>query len=321
MRKTEAIMNIAIKDNIIPNLEEKIKEAVEKERRVYPCRSNRASQIGHPCERYLVYKRTQWEKETPPSLDKLFIFNGGNLIEKMALQYLEKAGFSVLSQQRDFEDKRLGITGHIDGFLLDPATGKKFPLEIKGISPYEFDKINAIEDFLYSRRYYMRAYPAQLQLYLYLSEYEHGLFLLINKLTYQPKAIWCQLDYDFVENLLKKVERVNKHIEQNTLPERIDDYDICSQCSFAHICLPSLKHKEGIEIVDNAELEEKIDRLQELRDVVKEYKTIENEIKKYEGKEIAVGKYLITGKWVVREIPPQPQRTIKFWQRKIIRLE
>ncbi|RKY38610.1 MAG: hypothetical protein DRP75_04200 [Candidatus Omnitrophota bacterium] len=83
-----------------------------------------------------------------------------------------------------------------------------------------------------------------------------------------------------------------------------------------------MKHKEGIEIVDNTELEEKVDRLQELKDYVKEYKQLDDEIKKYtEGKEVAVGKYLIAGKWIVRELPPQPQRTVKFWQRKIIRLE
>jgi len=315
--------NPVVKDNIIPDVEQRIKEAIGKERRVYPCRSNRASQIGHPCERYLVYKRTSWEKEEAPTVDKMFIFGGGNLIEKMALQYLEKAGFSVISQQRDFEDKRLGITGHIDGLLYDPVTGKKFPLEIKGISPYEFDKVNAIEDFLHSRRHYMRGYPAQLQLYLYLSEYEYGLFLLINKLNYQPKAIWCQLDYDFVEDLLKKVERVNKHIEKKTLPERISDYDVCSQCSFKHICLPDLKNLPRIEIISDTELEEKIDRLEELKPLVKEYNQIDAEIKKFtEGKEnLSVGKYIITGKWVERKMPPQPERVVKFWHKKIIKVE
>lgn len=298
----------------------KVKESKKKKQRIYPCRSNRASQIGHPCERYLVYMRTSWDKQELPSVEKEFIFEGGRFIEKLALNDLEEAGFELSNQGRDFEDKKLGITGHVDTMIR--VNGTKVPCEIKGISPFDFDKINEPDDMLKSKKTWIRGYPAQLQMYLYLCNRDIGLFYLKNKLTYEPKEIWMGLDYEYCEELLKKAERINTHVANNTLPDRISEYDTCSDCAFKHICLPDLKNLPGIEFMDNAAVEEKIDRLEELKPFVKEHKALDEEIKKLvEGKEnISCGKYLISGKWVKKIMPPQPEKTIQYWQKKIIRI-
>lgn len=299
----------------------KVIETKKKEQRVYPCRSNRASQLGHPCERYLVYMRTAWEQKAIPPVEKEFIFDGGRVIEKLALEELEKAGFELSNQGRDFEDKRLGITGHVDTMLR--VNGHRIPCEIKGISPFEFDKIDTAKDMLKSKKHYIRAYPAQLQLYMYLSNCEKGLFYIKNKLTYKPKEIWMALDYEYCEELLQKAERINQHLEKGTLPDRIEDYDLCMECDFKHICLPDLKKGEGLEVIDNAELQELLDRMEELKEAYGEYQAIEKKVKKMvEGKEkLICGEWLITGKYITKKIPPQPEKEITYWQKKIIKIE
>ncbi len=309
--------------DIMPQIDivAKVLETKKLAQRVYPVRSNRASQLGHPCERCLVYWRTCWEKAQLPPIEREFIFDGGKLIEKLALQEIADAGFTVTNQGRDFEDKNTEITGHIDAILV--YDGKKYPCEIKGISPFHFDKINTAEDMLKAKDSWIKAYPAQLQLYLYLSNQEMGLFYIKNKLTFVPKQIWVTLDYDYCESLLQKAERINKHIKDNTLPERINDIEICMKCEFKHICLPDLKRAEGMQIIENEELEMLLNRLEELKEAYKEYQQIEEKIKTMvEGKEnIICGNWLITGKYIIKKIPPQEAKEVKYWQKKIIKLE
>ena len=305
------------------DIDKKIDEVYEKERRVYPCRSNRASQLGHPCERYLVYMRTAWDKQTLHPVELEYIFEGGRVIEKIALQRLEKAGFNPTNQGRDFEEKKYSITGHIDTMIeISELKNGKMPCEIKGISPFEFDKINSTEDMLLSKRFWMRQYPAQLQLYLLMSEKEIGLFFIINKLTFKHKTIWMAIDYEFCEELVKKAIRIDKHIAENTLPDRIDDFDVCMNCSFRQHCMPDLKAIEGVQFIDDIELEENLNRIEELKPLVKEYEELDSKIKKtVEGKEkLSVGKWLITGKWVEFLKAATQEQKIKFWKRKVIKL-
>lgn len=320
-------MRLAQVPEIPIDIEKKVEEAYSKERRVYPCRSNRASALGHPCERYLTYMRTSWEQQTLPPVDREFIFEGGRMIEKyIAIPRLEKAGFTISNQGRDFEDKKYSITGHVDGMLGTGgeagAPQAKYPLEIKGISPFEWEKIDSAEDMLLSKRVWVRGYPAQLQLYLFLSEKPVGLFYLINKLTYKGKPIWLPIDYDFCEELVKKAERINKHVAENTLPERTLKADTCMKCSFRHICLPDLKNVEGIEFIDDAELEALIDRFEELRAGKKEYDAIDRQIKDMvEGRDnLNIGKWLISGQWIEKVIPAKEETTQKYWKKKIIRI-
>lgn len=303
-------------------------EAKKAQQRVYPCRSNRASQLGHPCERYLVYLRTQWEKASLPPIEREFIFSGGRNIEELAIEDLKNAGFKITQQGRDFELKEQGITGHVDSLIS--LNGNTYPVEIKGISPFQFDKLNSAEDMLNSDKSYIRAYPAQLQLYLFMAaekgltsqDNPEGLFYIKNKLTFMPKEIWVSLDLSYVEKLLKKAERINKHMQNKTLPDKIKDVTVCLDCPFAHLCTPDIRKAESIEIVENLEVEEAINRWFKLKEVNTEYIKLDNAIKKYcNGKDNKIlGDYLITGKLVKKNIPPQEAKTIEYWQKKIVRV-
>lgn len=299
------------------NFLNKVIETKEKRIKNYPCKSNRASQCGHPCERYLVLSRTRWQEKTLHDVTLEFIFEGGRLIEDMALQEIREAGITVIEQQSAFEWKDIELTGHLDAKIV--LNGKAIPLEIKGYSHYRFEKLNNVTDFFNSKKHYIQMVPAQLMMYMLNTESETGVLYLKDKLTYRPKIIPVDLDYDYCEKIVQKLERVNKHVKENTLPDPVDNYELCQDCGFIHICLPELK-AEAIEITDDPDFEEKLNRWEELKPDIKEYSQLDRYIKeKIKGNEkIIVGDFLITGKWIERkgyEIKPS-----KYWKSRIVNL-
>ncbi len=294
------------------NIDEKVREVYESGRRVFPCRSNRASSIGHPCVRYLVYSRKDWEKKVLPSVELLWIFEGGSFIEDLATKRLRKAGYLITNQQRDFEDKKNGITGHIDGYIATPEEPTKtYPLEIKGINQFSWEKINSIEDMLKSKQVWMKGYPAQLQLYLYLAEKEEGCFYIINKGNLQGKTIWMSLDYQYCEELLKKAEKINSYLDNNDYPDRMPyDVDVCSKCDFKHICSPLTNNPSQVEIIADKNIEDKLNRRGELEPISKEFKALDEGLK-------AIGKKmikdnLVVGDWIIARKKTDKRTTIKI---------
>lgn len=277
-----------------------VNESKAKKIKQWPTHSNRASLMGHPCERFLVYKRTRWQEEALYDMGRQYIFDEGNLHEGAVLRTLEEAGFKLIEQQRPFEWKKYQITGTIDAKILND--GKVIPIEIKSFSDWSWRAINSIEDMLKSKAVYMRGYPAQMQLYLLLDEKEEGAFILKNKTNGFLKQIDVKLDFSFGESLIQKAERINAHIQAGTLPDRIlYDDNVSGVCSFAHICLPEVTHNATL--IDDPEMEIKLDRREALKSIVDEYKDLEEGIKTYfKGKpESIIGKWKITSKEVSRK--------------------
>lgn len=244
-------------------IKEKIDTMMDAKRRVYPCHTNRASTLGFPCDRYCVFSRTRWEDRKVPDLRLQYIFEVGRWAEKMLLRMMEDAGIEVLQQQRDFHDKEHEISGHVDTFAI--CDGSTFPVEIKSMNEFIWGQIGTIDDMLTSKHAHVRKYPAQLMLYLYLSEYERGCFLFENKQTGEPNEIWVDLDYEYCEELIQKADRVNAHVKAGSIPDRIKyDPDVCDRCDFAHICLPPIENREGLLI----EMEPDIEAALEIRETV-----------------------------------------------------
>ncbi len=291
------------------NVEEKVLNHFESKKRVFPCRSNRASSMGHECARYLTYCRTRWEDKRLPEPGLLYIFNYGNTIEDMAIKRLQAAGFKISNQQRDFEDKQTGITGHIDCFLAN-GDGKEYPCEIKSMSPYIWDTIDSVEDMYKSDKKWVRGYPGQLQLYLLLSEKEEGLFYLVNKLTSQGKDIWMKLNYGYAESLLKKAEEINRNVIANTVPNRIPyNPEMCRGCDFEHICLPPAENNEELLIEAEPVIEEALNRRAEVEVMSKEYSKLDKKIKDYiktrASDKINIGDWFIEKKTTVSMSKPK----------------
>lgn len=281
-----------------------VKEYKASKQRVYPCHVNRASSLGHPCERYLVYMRTMWDKMELPEITREFIFAGGRMIEDMALAEMKEAGIEVTNQGRDFFDEKYKISGHVDCFVAKVENGKKpnrFPCEIKGINSFDFPKINSVEDMLKSKKSWTRAYPAQLQLYMFMSNKEEGLFYIKNKLTYEPKQIWVRLDYGYCEELLQKCERINKHIKEKTMPDQIVDYQTCKTCQAKHFCRPDIVFGDGFGFLEDSEVEGLLERRAKLEKNATEYKNIDKQIKEGLKNHMKDRAVLMCGKWTIEK--------------------
>ena len=93
---------------------EKLDEYVAAQRKISPQHVNRASNLGHPCLRYLVYCRTRWQDMTLHPVSLQYIFMGGQAEEADGVKLLHEAGIEIIEQQKSFFWKEYQISGHLD---------------------------------------------------------------------------------------------------------------------------------------------------------------------------------------------------------------
>jgi len=305
------------------NIISQIKEAKAKRIKVYPCYVPRASEIGHPCERYLVYSITNWQDRTPHGPELEFIFEGGRVVEDLAIKDFEEAGFKVYRPEPDkaIAESKPRISGHVD-IRVDFGDGKVYTGEIKGLNKYDFDSLNCLQDFFDSKKVWIRKYPAQLMTYLFIKGEDRGFFYLKSIPGFQPKMIWVDLDLDYMESILQKTERIERHIKEETVPDPIGDYSVCEHCAFLHLCTPELK-RTALEMIEDEDLEAKIDRWNDLKPFHKEYRELDRDIKKkLEGHErLSVGNYLIQGKLIERKAYTADIKASSYWKHKIVKVK
>jgi len=299
---------------------QKILDGKKKNIQVRPQYVTRASEVGFPCERYLVYSITNWRDRQPHSAETELIFEGGRVIEDLAIQDLTDAGFKVYRPEPDkaCAEAKPALSGHID-VRVDFGDGKVYTGEIKGLNHIDFCKINSIYDMQHSRKPWLRKYPPQLMTYLYIKGEERGFFMLVDKLTFMPKFIWVDLDLPYMDEILQKTERVEAHIKNKTLPEQIDDPEICEKCAFAHICLPQINRAE-LEIIIDPALEEMLARRDELKDAASEYTEVDKAVKAKFGEreKLCIGEYVAIGKWIEKkEFTVKAQRYMMYKIQKV----
>lgn len=290
-------------------INDKLKESLEKQIKVYPCKNLRASNLGHPCERYLYLLIKHWDEQKPHDAGLQSIFNLGNKLEEFTIDNIKKAGYEVITPtERSWKIDKPFITGREDVRIKDES-GNLLPVEIKGLSPIEFDKLNSIQDFFNSKKAYIRAYPAQLMIYLYYFEKEKGFFALTNKLTGQTKFIEVVLDYEYTEQLLQKAERIYKALEEGKEPEACEDCSVCQNCPLAHICGQINRVSADIEF--DGELEELINRKNELKEATAELYEVDARIKEIIGERenVITGTYQILRKAIEKKEYTVPART------------
>ena len=247
---------------------EKVNTFMQSQIKQWPVVSNRASEIGHSCERYLVFNRTRWQERSLHTLDLEYIFREGREQEKSVLKLLMDSDVDVLEQQRPFSWPVHNITGSIDGKVL--LNGEAIPLEIKSMHPFIWTKINTLEDMLHSKMDHLRKYPAQLTIYMLCDNKDKALFLFKNKSTGQLKEILIHLDYEYAEGLIKKIERVNTAVTDGITPDGIPWGDTCERCAYRHICIQDAVRAE-MQFCDDEEAEEKITRWMGLKPTAAEY--------------------------------------------------
>lgn len=283
-------------ETMLPNIVQSVYGYLETQRKGWAPACNYASQVGHPCERNLVYQRLNWQEKLLPPPSKLLVFRDGNVHEADILKLLNEAGIAVIEQQRPFDWKELELRGKIDGRIK--IENKAIPLEIKSINPHDFEKINSVEDLLKSPKPWTRGYVAQMMVYLLMMNESEGIMLFKNKATGQLKQINVSLDYGFAEDICKKLENVNRHVKKGSYPERITDRTVCQYCDFKHICLVD-ESTESINISDDPEILELVEQRQALKPQVAAFEEIDDKLKEiWKTKEN--GTYLIGGRFQVK---------------------
>lgn len=278
---------------------------------IYPVRNIRASNLGFPCERYLFLLIRHWEEQKPHDVGLQNIFDLGNTLEEHTIKNIKEAGFEVITPtQRSWQLQVKGgiITGREDIRIKD-ENGELLPVEIKGISPFEYDKLNSVDDFLKSKRSYIKGYPAQLFIYMWHFGKEKGFFALTNKLTGETKFIEMPMDYDLGEHYLSKAERVYKALASDEIPDACDDISVCENCPMAHVC--GLQRRIPTEVDLDDELDELITRKQNLSAAKKEYEEVDAQIKKRVGEreKVLTGHYLIERKQFTKKAFTVPEST------------
>lgn len=281
------------------SIQERIDAFVESEIKTYPCNNLRASNIGHPCERYLYLLIKHWDQQNPHDAGLQNIFDLGNSIEEYTIKKLKDSGLSVVTPTSySWKVENPLITGREDIRIRDEEDGQWYPAEIKGLSPFEWEKLNSVEDFYNSKRHYVRAYPSQLLVYCWKFEKEKGFFVITNKLTGEIKIIEVPFDWERADALLKKGERIYKALQDQVPPEACEDSMVCESCGLKHMCNAVIKRADMD--IDDGELEALIDRKTELGQAYKEYNEVNDTIKKMIGEreKVFAGKYMITKKTI-----------------------
>jgi CRISPR/Cas system-associated exonuclease Cas4 (RecB family) len=297
-------------------LQDIITESIRKRIKLYPHNSIWASQVDHPCIRYNEYGLTRWQDQMLISPDLQEIFDEGNIHEPAIEEKLRNAGFKIRQSQRPLFETveklgkrfRYAISGRLDLEITHDALNNLwYPAEMKTMEPFAWESINTVDDMKNHKRPYLRMYPSQLMIYLYMMNVERGLMILKNKVNGKLKFIWVEIDLEIVERMLQKAEKINADVEQieknsadaeQILHQRIDyDEKICGKCPFAHICLPD-SFSTGVEIDLDEETEIKLRRREELKSIVSEFDKLDEELKE-SFKARGIGKYLVGGSFNV----------------------
>lgn len=284
-------------EKIAKAIQEKWDAALEAERQREPAPHpfNWASELEHPCERFLTLVRLKWRERKPKSVEALYRITEGQSNEALLRQELDRLGFPLLEGQKRVEWPALQIVGRIDGKIQ--YDGDRIPVEIKWISPFLYDEAQSIKAIKESPSYWVRRIGAQLNLYLLLEGEEEGL-LIIKTAARRPRLIEVTLDLEWAESIISKAERINKYVAENKIPEPIEwNSSLCDRCDMNHICLPI---KPSLQDDIPADLEPKLKRYLELKEIVKEFEALEAELigsKKEPG--LLYGKNAIIGDFIV----------------------
>jgi CRISPR/Cas system-associated exonuclease Cas4 (RecB family) len=270
-------MNLQITEKLIAEITKRRKEHLQSKIKRYRSANFRASNIGE-CDRQMVYSILEWDKSALYDEGLQAIFDRGNEEERLVVKELTELGFTFMHQQTPFEIKNRNgeviCVGHIDGKILYDNVG--VPAEIKSMNMNTFNSIRSLEDF--QKKPLHRKYLRQMQLYLYGNNAEAGIFIL-SDLQGHYKLIPVILDYGECEYILQRLERNWNAVKEKKLPDRIDyNEKICGKCAYSHICLKEFE-TDGARIIENKALEEKLNRREELEELVDEYDSLDSEVK------------------------------------------
>ena len=299
---------------------DKVRESIKKKSRVSSHPLNRASTIGHPCLRHLVFWRTRWQEAELPNLRLLLLYEEGRKQEKLVLQELQDAGIEVFQTQRDFFSPTLQLIGHIDGLIK--CGQNVLPIEVKSVAPTTFHRVNSYQDMLKSPRFWEKMWAWQVQAYILLAEVKEIVLILKNKVSGDLKDISIPKDDDMIAAIERRCNIVNEAVREKReleIPEELDE-EVCKECPFLTVCGRDFVKQGDMLVIDDKELEELLDEREALYEAYKRYQEIDKIItERVKGQSVTIcGNWLITGKWVKRKGYTVPEG--EYWRKKIVKL-
>lgn len=260
------------------------------------------------CLRRSVYECTHPELMPEFSTDVKARFLRGEQREADLRNELTKAGqlsdprfdFVGIQERVEIHDRkgRLIISGMIDGKMAW-QTHDIWPAEIKAWHTNIVDRLETFEDLCNISWTWSGAH--QLLSYLYATNSAYGVLILDR--SGLPKLIPVSLEANLerMESFLKDAEIVVDHIENKSLPDYIMDTEECAKCPYyGNTCNPPFMSGAGAQVITDPEVEQMLERRNELEEAATEYDHIDKAIKKkfYKAIEMAIaGKFLLEGKY------------------------
>ncbi len=311
-----------------------IHKVLQREKKQYPQHINRISGLDDPCLRRLYYSRAAWDQAAETDDGLQGIFGTGNALEPVIEEIVIGVGLAstprwrIVGKQLLTNDdllKKYQISGTIDGLLQVEIDGRWETIaviDIKTCSPNIYPTINCYDDL--GRYPWTKKYRGQLQLYALAHNVDMCFILFVNKTNlYDMKFIEFPVDMSYCEGLLQKADIVNGAIENNEPPDGVDTQHICNDCRFLSYCAPDLSIGSGTKIVTDPDLENNLERLQELEATGKEYATLKKLIDKQlaRGQNLSCGRFLVTWKQGVRKYKAQPAKDayeLETWKKNIV---
>ena len=303
------------------NIEELCQEIAAKRTEFYsrdvgpwPKNNMVASDIGE-CQRESVLAITEWNQRPAFDPEVKARLERGKRIEDLAMAELAVLGYSARVERKPFEIKNAGgqilCRGRLDGFLEKDR--REYPFECKSLNPNVYNQINEQGDF--DRYVFFRKYPKQLQTYLFANNLEEGFWILDDCMGHW-KLIPCRLDYDRMDAVLRHLEAVADHVEKKTLPDFHKDPTTCLRCWVrGRVCNPPFFSGEGMQVINDAELEQKLNRRAELDPMASEYDHLDKELKEVLKAAMKPEQIFVVGNWMIkaeektRNYKAQPAKT------------
>lgn len=247
---------------------------------------NWASEIHHPCRKFLVHCRLDWRERQLMGLDGEWRVQEGRDKEWLIKRWMGDIGFELKQTERKFKTddpglkkfKNLRISGRIDGLislnieLPEPFSRfKELPAEIKTISPHDWKSTETVEDIKKHSKFWINKIPSQLNTYFIFKGWPGG-FLILATFGKKPRILPMLFDPDLWDRDKAAIRSVNKHVKTGTYPDTIPfDATVCGLCDFDHICQPlrttgitELKDIDEVKLEFYLELKEWKDRFMEM---------------------------------------------------------
>lgn len=292
---------------------------------------NWASEMAHPCPRYLTYCRLFWKERRGKPVDLLYRFREGRNYERQWTTFMMECGYDVLEKGASFNWPKFQIKGSIDGRLA--WQGLKPPFEFKSVHPNAWERMTSIEDIARSRSFWTLRTLVQLLIYLLLMNEEAGLLILAT-FGKRPRVLDVDLQdhLALAEKIVAKADEVNDFVARNEIPAAIPyDTEVCPRCDYDGKCMPVRMTSNLVEVPESAI--PKMRRLFELEPYVEEHKDLDAELigdkKKpglFYGKEAVVEEFTITSKRVPQtkyNVPKEIKLLYKeedeYWRTEITR--